>query len=107
MMSTLIRRLLPTTLLGGALLAAALPALTSATSAPPPGAVLSAVAPEAPAADPPALDPRLLEEEKERVAAIDKVRPAEVAVFDPGRPGGGSGVVISDDGFALTNVHVV
>ena len=41
------------------------------------------------------------------MAAIAKVRPCVVAVFAPGGSGGGSGVVISPEGFALTNFHVV
>jgi S1-C subfamily serine protease len=53
------------------------------------------------------LDPRLKEAEAKRIAAIEKVRPAVVAIFAPGGQGGGSGVLISDDGYALTNYHVV
>jgi S1-C subfamily serine protease len=53
------------------------------------------------------LDPRLQESENKRVAAVAKVKPAVVAVFSPGGQGGGSGVLISDDGYALTNFHVV
>lgn len=48
------------------------------------------------------LDKRLVEAEKKRVAVIAKVQPAVVAVMT----GGGSGVLISDDGYALTNFHV-
>jgi serine protease Do len=53
------------------------------------------------------LDSRLRDAETKRIAAIDKVRPAVVAIFAPGGQGGGSGVLISDDGYALTNYHVV
>jgi S1-C subfamily serine protease len=53
------------------------------------------------------VDPRVLEAEKQRVAAIEKVKPAVVALFAPGFTNGGSGVLISPDGFALTNFHVV
>lgn len=53
------------------------------------------------------LDPRLRQAESQRVAAIEKVKPAVVAVFSPGGQGGGSGVLIGDDGYALTNFHVV
>jgi S1-C subfamily serine protease len=53
------------------------------------------------------LDPRLQEAENKRIAAVAKVKPAVVAVFSPGGQGGGSGVLISDDGYALTNFHVV
>ena len=50
------------------------------------------------------LDRRVLNMEKKRVAVIEKVQPSVVAVA---RTGGGSGVLISDDGYALTNFHVV
>jgi S1-C subfamily serine protease len=53
------------------------------------------------------LDKRLQQMEAQRIAAIEKVKPAVVAVFSPGGQGGGSGVLISDDGYALTNFHVV
>ncbi len=53
------------------------------------------------------LDKRVLDAEAKRIAAIEKARPAVVAVFSPGGQGGGSGVLISDDGYALTNFHVV
>ncbi len=49
------------------------------------------------------LDRRVLDMEKQRVAVIAKVQPSVVAVLT----GGGSGVLVSDDGFALTNFHVV
>ena len=53
------------------------------------------------------LDARLRAEEEARVAAIEKVKPAVVAVFAAGGQGGGSGVLIDEDGYALTNFHVV
>ncbi len=49
----------------------------------------------------------MLEIEAQRIAAIEKVRPAVVAVFARGGRGGGSGVLIDKEGFALTNFHVV
>src|SRR5438876_327993 len=53
-------------------------------------------------------DDDVLKAEAERVAVIEKVKPAVVAVFAHDRKkGGGSGVLISDDGYALTNFHVV
>src|SRR5713101_3509814 len=52
------------------------------------------------------LDPRLKEAEEKRVAVIDKVRPSVVAIFGRGGQGGGSGVLIDADGYALTNFHV-
>lgn len=54
-----------------------------------------------------AVDPQVIEAEKKRVATVDKVRPAVVAIFSPGGQGGGSGVLISKDGYTLTNFHVV
>jgi S1-C subfamily serine protease len=48
------------------------------------------------------LDKRLVEMEKQRIAVIEKVQPSVVAVLT----GGGSGVLISADGYALTNFHV-
>lgn len=49
------------------------------------------------------LDPKLKQFESTRMDVIKKVAPAVVAVVT----GGGSGVLISADGFALTNFHVV
>lgn len=51
------------------------------------------------------IDKGVLEEQSQRVAAIKKVHSAIVAVHVGA--GGGSGVIISPDGFALTNFHVV
>jgi serine protease Do len=52
------------------------------------------------------IDPRLEDAEKARIAAIAKAKSASVSVFAPGGNGGGSGVVVTPDGFALTNYHV-
>ncbi len=56
-------------------------------------------------ADDQALD-RLLAEEQARVEVIRRFTPAVVAIFDGQGEGGGSGVIISPDGYALTNFHV-
>jgi serine protease Do len=48
------------------------------------------------------LDPRILKMEEERIKVIQAVQPSVVAVLT----GGGSGVLISEDGYALTNFHV-
>ena len=53
------------------------------------------------------VDPRVLDAEAKRVAVVEKVKPSVVAVFAHGGAGGGSGVLVSDDGYALTNFHVV
>lgn len=57
-------------------------------------------------AEPIQLDPILKSTEAARVAAIDRARPSAVSVFVPGGGGGGSGVLISPEGYALTNFHV-
>jgi S1-C subfamily serine protease len=53
------------------------------------------------------LDRRLRDEEKKRIDVIAKVQPSVASVFAPGGMGGGTGVVITEDGYALTNFHVV
>src|SRR5438105_593286 len=53
------------------------------------------------------LDKRIEAAEAKRVAVIEKIKPTVVAIFAHGGQGGGSGVVISGDGYALTNFHVV
>jgi S1-C subfamily serine protease len=52
-------------------------------------------------------DKAVLAAQRERVAAIERASAATVAVFDAAGEGGGSAVLISSDGFALTNFHVV
>ena len=44
--------------------------------------------------------------EQQRVEVMQRAAETTVAVFDGSGQGGGSGVVISPDGFALTNFHV-
>lgn len=53
-----------------------------------------------------ALDPAVLEAQQKRVETIKGVMPSVVAIFGASGNGGGSGVLISSDGFALTNYHV-
>jgi serine protease Do len=50
---------------------------------------------------------QVIEAEAKRVAIIEKIKPSVVAIFSPGGQGGGSGVLISKDGYALSNYHVV
>ncbi len=49
----------------------------------------------------------VLEAEAARIAVMDRVKDSVLAIFSPSGRGGGSGVVISPDGYALTNYHVV
>ncbi|OYP34563.1 S1C family serine protease [Rhodopirellula sp. MGV] len=58
------------------------------------------------AAEPLTLPSDLVELEQARVAAVQRAMPSTVCVFVPGGGGGGSGVLISPDGYALTNFHV-
>ena len=55
----------------------------------------------------PAADQLVRDAEQKRIEVITRVAPTVVAVFAKGGAGGGSGVLISKDGFALTNFHVV
>src|SRR6059058_2492515 len=64
---------------------------------------LTALLASSPAQD---IDPAVKKAEEERIAAIEKVKPSVVAVFGPGGQGGGSGVLIDENGYALTNFHV-
>jgi len=48
----------------------------------------------------------VLKAEADRIAAMDKAKVAVLAIFSSSGRGGGSGVVISPDGYALTNFHV-
>lgn len=56
------------------------------------------------AADPP---PPVLAAQQQRVEVIQRALQAGVCIFAKEGAGGGSGVVISPDGYALTNFHVV
>jgi S1-C subfamily serine protease len=48
----------------------------------------------------------VLAAEAERVATIERIARPTIAIFDRKSQGGGSGVIISPDGYALTNYHV-
>jgi S1-C subfamily serine protease len=52
------------------------------------------------------VDPAVIKSESDRVAAAAKAIPSVLAIFAEGGQGGGSGVVITPDGYALTNFHV-
>ena len=49
----------------------------------------------------------VLKAEQERIKVIEMVKPSVVAIFARGGRGGGSGVLIDKEGYALTNYHVV
>jgi serine protease Do len=48
----------------------------------------------------------VLDSQQTRVQAIAKATKVSISVFGPAGAGGGSGVVITPDGYALTNFHV-
>ena len=52
------------------------------------------------------VDPVVLEAQQARIEAIRRATPAAVSIF-AGESGGGSGVLLTRDGFAATNFHVV
>ena len=52
-------------------------------------------------------DAQVLKAQQQRIETVKMASATAVAVFDGGGQGGGSGVVISPDGYALTNFHVV
>ena len=49
----------------------------------------------------------VLEAEAQRIAAMNKAKDTVLAVFAASGQGGGSGVVVTADGYALSNFHVV
>jgi S1-C subfamily serine protease len=53
-----------------------------------------------------AVELAVIEAQNKRIAVVSKIAPSVVAIFAKGGQGGGSGVLISPDGYALTNFHV-
>ena len=53
-----------------------------------------------------AVDQKVIEAQQRRVRVIQQVASSVVAIFGNGGAGGGSGVVITPDGYALSNFHV-
>ena len=53
------------------------------------------------------VDEQVRQREQERIETIRRIAPSVVAIFAPEGKGGGSGVVVSPDGFVVTNFHVV
>jgi len=56
---------------------------------------------------PPAPNPAVIRAEAQRVAVMHRVKDSVLVIFASSGAGGGSGVIISPDGYALTNFHVV
>lgn len=52
------------------------------------------------------LDPAVAKIEADRIAAVEKATPSVVAIFANDGNGGGSGVIVTPDGYALSNFHV-
>ncbi len=50
---------------------------------------------------------RARQAEQRRIEVIQRAMPATISVFSTDGQGGGSGVVVTPDGYALTNFHVV
>ena len=53
------------------------------------------------------IDPAVLTAEAARVSVVDRISPTVLCVFSRAGDNGGSGVIISESGEALTNFHVV
>jgi S1-C subfamily serine protease len=54
-----------------------------------------------------AADEDVLAAQAKRIETIERISRPTLAIFDSRGQGGGSGVLISEDGYALTNFHVV
>jgi S1-C subfamily serine protease len=52
------------------------------------------------------LPPAVVQAEEARIATVSRAAAATIAIFQAGGQGGGSGVIISPDGYALSNFHV-
>ena len=50
--------------------------------------------------------PQVLDAQQQRMAIMERAATATVAIFGLDGGGGGSGVIVSPDGYALTNYHV-
>ncbi len=49
----------------------------------------------------------VLESQQQRIQVVDRVTPSVVAIYNTEQRGGGSGVLIDENGFGITNYHVV
>ena len=54
-----------------------------------------------------AADPAAIESQQRRIDLIERIAPSVVAIFSDDSKGGGSGVLVSADGFTVTNFHVI
>ncbi len=85
-------------------------ALPLTKSAPPPAStlrmILLLVCFLAASTRPASAQQSVLEREASRVEVLRRISPSIVCVMDPKGQGGGSGVLISADGFAISNYHV-
>ncbi|MBL8848480.1 MAG: trypsin-like peptidase domain-containing protein, partial [Planctomycetaceae bacterium] len=54
-----------------------------------------------------AADPAVLESQQRRIDLVERIAPGVVAIFSDDANGGGSGVLVSADGFVVTNFHVI
>jgi S1-C subfamily serine protease len=53
------------------------------------------------------IPPAVRASEAARIAIIEKITPGVVCIYDEGQRGGGSGLLINEQGYGLTNYHVV
>ncbi|MEX0587041.1 MAG: trypsin-like peptidase domain-containing protein, partial [Pirellulales bacterium] len=54
-----------------------------------------------------AADPAVIDSQQRRIDLIERIAPAVVAIFSDDSQGGGSGVLVSADGYVVTNFHVI
>ncbi|GIW96043.1 MAG: serine protease [Pirellulaceae bacterium] len=68
---------------------------------------LAGVAPVDARAQTPSVPAAVRQSEQERIEVMARAIRPTIAIFEPSGRGGGSGVVVTPDGYALTNFHVV
>jgi S1-C subfamily serine protease len=54
-----------------------------------------------------AADPAVIAEQTRRIQVVEQFTPSVVAIFSHDANGGGSGVLVSADGYTVTNYHVI
>ncbi len=70
------------------------------------GVSVAAAGDESATLPPSAVHAAVLQSESARIAVMDRAKESVLVIFAPNGKGGGSGVVISADGYALSNFHV-